>query len=266
MSKDTSITPEEMADIQKEARLRIIQSLLQNGLLSVTEQRKWGFRALSSADGISDRLMNQYVHLGVLFNSSHTHLIIPQANTAKKVILNENHMHVWDTQLKETNQVFTSMVVKRVLYGDDFSVLPVIVERESQDTLFMQRNLSPRVIEDRLANSLVLVVTTEDLTIAGVNRGSARVLSHIPPDYFKAALIPETLSELIPYLENSGVKVSAVPFVHPVFPSDSVFRNNDYQVPDYETAVVQEIIDSPIPLLVHGIRLPTLEDVATLRI
>lgn len=146
-----------------------------------------------------------------------------------------------------------------VLHKDGNSILPVISERPSEDTLLYDRQLlNPQDLEllTRRVHSSFLVVCFQ-------NR--IEDVEHIPPNVFACVVFPRKIWEECSWLIASNQERKV-----PVKLVDKTVRrmlghHHYIEVPDYENAVLKILRAFKEPIFVHGVRLPTEEDLERLR-
>jgi hypothetical protein len=262
-------TESEVLTRQSELRKGTFQSLVQRGLLSESEAEKTGINFSGSGDKRqatkSEYLYGVLVpfvhHKGVQIEKSQTNTRVSVESSDFKGRSRESD---FDVKSVGSDAEINKRILERALYEGNVSALPVIAER-ANDKVPTAQYLDRSVIEDRLANSLVVVVPEGLLPSHVINPDSLEVLckGKIEPETMAFVLVPtKFFHEAVGYFEKeqSGVRVISVPDIETVL-FEGTQNSKTCRMPNY-AGFLNELAEVSLePLFVHGVRLPTLEDV-----
>lgn len=237
--------------VEVEARRRqaeILTRVVSHGLLSARDQREGGHEPFHSKTSTS------VVVYGCLIQPS----------------------SLWEAACRVVSGKTTGDQVKEALYRDAWSVFPVIAERGNQDC-YPVFKISDGELEERFRRSAVaiipvtpevkLIITEENYFVD--QQGKKRVVgrkyglkSPVPVDLIDTFLVPAILDkELAAELPPTQISLVQVDQRE----ERLFWRREDriLRVPDYETGVRQQLAWHKKPLFIHGIRLPTDDDISS---
>lgn len=148
------------------------------------------------------------------------------------------------------------------LYNDDSSVFPVVCERE-YERKYETAEQSPRVLEERVQNSM-LVVAEMDKIDSYTHKSNEIYLENLSPDKM-VVLVPQYFfKEANSIFEPKGITVVSIPLVEEEIYKERKQNRVKVKLPDYETTLREIMKNSNSPLFIHGVRLPTTEDIKML--
>lgn len=150
-----------------------------------------------------------------------------------------------------------------LLQDSSFSVLPVVAERQ-RESLLESWNTSYEELEERVNSSILVVMPYSSLTRkvggpAGSWTTAFRTEEDVVSEDFSAVLIPEKVhGEVQEVLQDAPVPVVVVGY------TKGQVRNKICRIPDYKSALERIFSSQEIgkkeDLFIHGVRLPTVED------
>lgn len=154
-------------------------------------------------------------------------------------------------------------IIDVALYNGDSSVFPVVCER-GYERKYETAEQSQAVLEDRVQNS-ILIVTEMDNIKSFSNKSNEVYLPELAPDKM-TVLVPSGIFEEAKNIFGSrSIPVISVPFIEKQIYKGR--RQNEIptsvrvKLPDFEKKVREMTAESKSPLFIHGVRLPTEEDV-----
>jgi len=295
MFEEEDTTPEEVYNslkAEKGQRLRsaeIVASIADKGLLTAEERQKAGVKEFRSSitfeesrsRGLEGAMVARFGQKGIkvvnlnrdpqeLFSrlkngddlkNDHPYYVRVSVPGDKRYINMD-----WAEKDDVNGQEFTDKLIYRGLYGNN-SVFTILAEREwhsewSEHSL--TRDEPTEILEDRFRNSLLVVVRTDSVDNWVLPDTNVIAKKRIESAKFLEVVIPKDLSDDIARLfEEKGVKVTRVGYKDVV-----IFKDNSanppervLEVPDYEGRVLELVQRSDVPLYLHGVRLPTKEDI-----
>ncbi|MDP3703423.1 MAG: hypothetical protein Q8R78_03460, partial [Candidatus Omnitrophota bacterium] len=225
------------ADLQQATDAQILQrleSIRENGLLSASRSAEQGHEPFTSADRRSSR------------------------KPLEGYVLNP-HLAPIDSE-----------ALSATLYGAgpvtaEFALFPILAERygEAHEERLAR---SSEELTARMQNSVLIVMRTDGvpglLSFAGLTGQSlswAMMSDHVPFEAIQTVLVPEPLAALAAQtFGNQGIDVVRVGLVRRPIVHMLATEPTEFWVPDYEMFL--KGVDHPV--VVHGVRLPTLFDVA----
>lgn len=223
-------------------RAEIIDDILQHGLKAGVTLRLQGKRYLRSVDKSAGGLTaGSYVEGVTLGPPTHPH-----------------YQKVQEGFSGETH---------RILYMDGFSVLPVLAERFLDDS-----TTSISTLAKRIYSSFLVVCRVEDdddiwLRVTSTALpGNAENMLLVPSNKFSYAVFPEAIWN--EYCQNgqetekikTPVRLVANSIERRLGFIPYRFSQTFLQVPDYEQALLDILDEVKHPIWIHGVRLPTLDD------
>lgn len=232
----------------KYRQTEILNRVVSRGLLSAQDQRREGYEPFHS------KTSTGVVVCGCLIQP----------------------VSLWEAACRVVSGKTTGDQVKEALYRDSWSVFSVIAERRDQDC-YKVLKAPDEQLEERFSRSALAIipVTPEvNLTITEENyfvdpQGKKRVVgskygleSPVPVDLIDTLLVPailgEELAAELPPTQISLVQVDQR--------EERLFWKHEgriLRVPDYETGIRQQLARHKKPLFIHGIRLPTDDDISS---
>lgn len=261
---------QEVEEKRKQKSLRVIGSIQERGLLSVKDQVTDGQKPFMSKDVI---LANPrpvvYGRLVIPFDDRFPFKLqqedrrIVFDDSLTGVIELDEHIRIEEKIPLKYNGNVPEYLLRDALYADGrthgyFAVLPVIAERQREQ---LPENLPVSQLEDRFAHSALVVTPVHRLERTqivdeGQSQGGMEVLSPVVPHTLEKILLPELLGkELQLGLQKTGIPVELVKS------TKKKVVGKEMLVPDYESALRQMLEVTGEPLFLHGVRLPTNEDI-----
>lgn len=147
--------------------------------------------------------------------------------------------------------------IKQALYMTDNSILSVTAERQGESSgdtfLYRARKNQKQVIEGRLASSMLVVYEGSSgdsyLTRKEEDLGADRII---------CILLPKSMADNFQQteLEEMGVDIRVVDRKV----KRRLFHGDKLKIPDYEGEIKRLLEEQNKPLWIHGVRLPTQED------
>lgn len=145
------------------------------------------------------------------------------------------------------------------LYETGFSVLPVLMERQGELEYVPHLRLNPhhltetdqRILERRVASSLIVIAERQQ-------RGA--IDGGVYPKSFIALIFPEKIWD--DYHANMQRETDLIIKVVRETVIRDVFEAFSLRVPDYESVLMSLLKKLKQPVWIHGVRLPTEEDLA----
>lgn len=170
--------------------------------------------------------------------------------------------------LPKSEQNIDNGIIDIALYYSDSSVFPVVCERGYERKYETAEQL-PTVLEERVQNSILIVAEMSEVPSFS-SKGNEVYLQKLTPDKFKV-LIPQSFFEKTKGIfESRGISVVSVPLVEKqVYKGryqEGVIGGVKVDLPDFETQLRKMTSNSQSPLFIHGVRLPTKEDMEITRL
>ena len=156
----------------------------------------------------------------------------------------------------------TKVDVKERLYKGLWSIFPVIAERADY-TVGDISDLPDAVLETRFANSLLVAMHTKNIELTKKDpTGTLAIKHYVSPDRFCAVILPWQIGEnLGEKIRQTNAPLHLVPMTKAtVFGGSGARRKRELTVPDYERFILGLLGSSRDFLFIHGVRLPTVED------
>lgn len=250
--------------IRKQKSLQIINSLLTDGLVPQFQQKRQGDELFVSGTGS--------IHEGAVYGN----IVVPQSvldshisifdrrDPRTKIISIPGFLDHYEYQ-RDENESLAEVLVQSALYGAEggpdfgpYSVLPVIAERE-HEYVGKAKELPVEQVEDRFAQSVLIVaplVAMSQEEFEPSNLKDVRFRGIIMPDKFSIVLPKDTKQELEGGIKGTNDAIRTVGYIKKENP-----YGRSYVVPDYESATREMLEETGEPLFLHGVRLPTNEDV-----
>lgn len=253
--------PRSVSEIRRGSARQTVRNILTQGILPDQEQRAGGGKTLRS--NATDPSL---VHGLFVYPSSQD--FVEDTATGLKIATVNGYQHHEIIPDGQSNQY--EYLLNMSLYGigrfpaDPYALYHVLVEREDMELT----DLTRRVIEDRTQNSIVVAtpagnIPSENFVPQAIVRekgiirhSDVRVRGRVP---VSIVFIPEALSgDFGDILEGFRGEVVLVP--NKQLPALQRRYPQDLLVPDYKTALLAAVEESG-PLFIHGVRLPTNEDI-----
>lgn len=153
------------------------------------------------------------------------------------------------------------MQLDLALYNDSNSVIPVTTERPKEDRIFLKKRkteVDKRLIQERVLSSFLVISNASNEESKMPFRLTVRH-NHIKPEEFKVVVFPDKI-----WKEYSSQTTNGNPFVRirVVKPTEKKLWHAHYKfmVPNYEQILIEMLQQHDIAFWIHGVRLPTLED------
>jgi len=145
------------------------------------------------------------------------------------------------------------------LYAGGDSILPVMIEREREHKVYIDLSPDEKGLLTRRVCSVVLIVCK-----VPYYHDNKRIITNgiMPTEKFSYLLFPDTIwQETQPYLNLEKIKEVPVRVIKKEI--TRMVSRNKLRVPDFEGELLEILKNSRTSLWVHGVRLPTEEDVTT---
>lgn len=254
-------------EVRKQRARNIVRSVLTKGLLSTNSQQREGIDSvksyISQEDHISGRLI---IPLTASFADAHV-ASVHKTESRETLTVEVNGFKHEEWLSQGSHREVGERLLQNVLYGDNdfasplYAVLPVLAERKEGTTL----HVANERLEDRVLNSVLVVVPSNQIKLEDYANNGAPDVQLVHSVKAGTILIPEGLKEdLGESVKEFGGQIRFVDNV-----KKTIFNHptgNEITVPDYEGALRSLLEETNEPLYVHGVRLPTIEDVTSGRI
>lgn len=265
-----------LVESQERLRDQIIESVAKDGLLTSSAQIKEGGKPLHSSD-LMDSVRPLTLGGVLVFRMGQKGVEVVNRNES---LSKPTYAFPYEVKIKLGNiegirplelgyeqevkkDVVEDYFINLGLYQGMSSVLPVVAERANELGSETAEQM-PEILEERFANSFLVVTPLDKIENVEDISGEVSVRGNIKPDQFSAILIPESLYDKVaPRFAERGIRTIRV-----AAKKVKLFQGHFYKeggkaltVPDYEREVRELLRDSEIPLFLHGVRLPTREDV-----
>lgn len=246
--------------LRKQKSKQIVDGILKHGILSGRDLVRLRKKAFMSSDEwqnteIYGRLV---VPLGPKYVKDHLNeeVIISTSITDENLQIKEDLPSMHTSEIGE-------YLLKDAVYGlngrrtddlhpEQFAILPVLIEREGECIV-----PSIELRGDRVKHSILIATPVKEIDEQVVlqTEGNVSVPGPIPICSYSRIFLPqEIVGELQADIQSAGVQVNAVEDTKGI-----IWRKNMI-VPDYEGAI-RKLLKKQDPLFLHGVRLPTNEDV-----
>lgn len=255
----------QLGEIRKEHARKIVRSVLTEGVMSAEAQVARGNKPLRSMDNFPFLCGHFAFPPGYVFEK------LPLTASPSEQTVTANINGYIYTEAVPAEESIDSYLLEKALYGEErgskslsYAILPILVERNNENYQYWTK----AVTEERMQNSIVVVVPVSQIHQA----------DHILPKYPSdirlnptvtltptAVLIPEGLrSDLEDVVAKDGRNIQFIgnitrPILRPVV-------DQNLTIPDYMGGLQALLAPINEPVFIHGIRLPTVEDVASGRI
>lgn len=252
--KETKSIPEQ----QKDLRQKIIRSIVKQGILSGKDLMARGIIPQSSADSLDSAwLLQTYGSMVLRKDQRGVEWSHPKRYTYPRVEVDIGNSRKVIVAYDEEEGNIEDQFINWALYLDISSVLPVIAERDNEK-IRETSQLPAEILRDRLANSILVLVPSDKIEINVLNKYEVGAKSSIPSNKFLAVITPEHLAAEVKQLFSE----TKIPVLAVSNRKSKLFEKEiELTVPDYESEVRRWLSSSPVPLFLHGVRLPTESDV-----
>lgn len=230
----TEVIEQETKTVLSGWRKNIIEGILQNGLLPASEQG-----GLNSED-------------------------------------REHKPWVYGTKIMHPSGVHPAIFINLIpgaLYWGGNSILPVIAERQGETFPYRIDPATQELIEKRIASSFLVVCRSADLEPFQKDESGEFVKDRVSSKDFSVLVFPLTFANELEGLFSTstlGIGKPRIKIVEGVVTKKLIFTppptsptfSLDGRVPDYESSLMDVLKELGGPIWVHGVRLPTKEDLA----
>jgi hypothetical protein len=245
---------------QESARSQILKSIAQNGLLPENKSVESGASPqLTSGDTPSNQNLSRYLYGALVYNDNNPNIRIEGDEVAfYHPNIRGKTIRTTLTQINPSAELsIEEQVINHALYEGLSAVFPVLGERQ-REGLESKIDKDPMEFQRRLQSSIVCITNTSLVGDRIIVQGSEALIKQgIPPEQIICVLAPESIFEEV----NKAFRSDGKTIVIPVPLIKHRFSHFDLEVPNYESRIIQLRAVSPSPLFIHGVRLPTLEDV-----
>lgn len=263
MSDIVEVDIDQIEVLQKVWRKQIINSVANKGITTPSSRDQ----NLGSTDhSVADSQRHKYIYGVVVVASNSTGVTIEKTTPNQQQKYYTVECPVGSKKVKFSyeldslkNQKVEDISISSALYSGTSSVFPVLLERPNEDKN-ESYNQPGDVINDRTNNSFLIICIAEKLNLEGIGGREAFIRGNILPNQFLAILSPKSvLKEVLAGFSGSQIPVIEVGEKQVLFPDRR--EQSQITVPDYESEVKKWLEVSGVPLFLHGVRLPTKEDV-----
>ncbi len=251
--------------LRKQESIRIVNSILTKGLLSTEAQKSSGDSPFRSALNLDSSDLGWVFGCWVMPPSQEVREEGRGTTNATYYAEVAGTSRRFNVQIGDGEKLARG-VVEDALYGDfsKYSVLPVIAERAFEHIEETRRFIPKEELENRFAHSLLVVIPLSDLedeidvSHDELKFGQVGLKSSVLPSKFSAILMGEQVgAEFAQGSHAAGIPVKAVGSV------SREMRERQFMVPDYESEIMKMLKEMDAPLFIHGVRLPTRQDMET---
>lgn len=240
-------------EVRRQRTREIVTDILTHGLLPASLQREQGTKPLIS---ITDNVS----HIcGALVVPSEQDVEIERGKGLYTATLKLNDITYKkfisaDTQVTATERLLTS-----ALYTDNASnlstVFPVLAERRGE-----KENPTRKVFEERVNNSVLVVIPLSKIKPEDYSTKEAYSEILLNPVMPHTILMPEAFQEDLACVTDKSTDKVHIKMVGSLRKQIRGF-NGSITFPDYEGALREILKEIREPLFIHGVRLPTREDI-----
>lgn len=255
-----------------ERRDKIFQSLAINGLVSEYAQIASGNRPLASAEIFNGELNDtpsRGISVVIVGGEKTKGIYSTTTEPIPGYMRRDVHYSIGNYESyfpQERDETVEDTCIRYGLYDGNASVFPVIIERNYEE---MNDSYSKpiKTLNDRMQNSILIVCRSSELTIRSMGAIDWELVAESPvlTDKFLVILTPHRFkNQLRKHFPRSKLPIFGVGNRKAMlFPneSNSISDNIQVTVPDYEKQIRKLIRKNKSPLLIHGVRLPTHEDI-----
>lgn len=266
--KDRTPREGELDELRKAHARRIVGSVFTEGVLLPADQVTRGRRPLRSMDNFP------YICGAFVFPPGQVFEKNDQPDSDFQHLKTEINGYPYYGSMPSNVKKINEYLLQEVLYGSSgirqlaYKLLPVLVERDNEDYTEWTANLAQR----RMMNSILVVIPSSQINAEDIVRydeelekpDDIRLGKSLSPEAIKAIIVPEGLQgdlegllgdeRIVKFVGNRRREVLA-----PVIRGELV-------VPDYEKGLLEVMEEIGEPVFIHGVRLPTEEDVLAGRI
>ncbi len=249
LTERSLLSPQEIQKYQEEAQFKIINSISQRGLISAAVLLGDGVDVLHSSDKNLSQCTN--VCSRVIFDpNDQTITREPLPGGGVDFVLGYRaHFYMWES---DTNEFLTDCI-SGLLYSGFSSVFPVIAERKNEDS---EKVADTQILSERCKNCLIFVANPIEDDIL---RRSEVLSPQIKLENIHTIFCPINLLEIVeshfPGIDIVGVGYKVVK----LFPGTE--SEKEVEALDVEEKIKLLIQATGGHKLVHGVRLPTYQDI-----
>jgi hypothetical protein len=243
---------------QRGLRRKIIESIIQEGILSGKDLMDKGIVPQSSSDSLDSNWPFQvYGALVLRKDQEGVDWSHPEGYSYPRVKVDVGDSGQTTVAYDKKKGKIEEQYINWALYEGISSVFPVIAERNDERTNETAQ-LPTEVLENRLANSLLIITPFNTIKVNTLDKYEVWAKSPVASNNFLAVLTPEPLAaEVIQLFQGTKIPVISVSSRK----AKLFDGERELTVPDYESEVRKRLKASPRPLFLHGVRLPTESDI-----